>query len=291
MLSIHIVGCNQSRFTMNAILSAALYAPTPFEILVLENGSDDASFDSLLKSPSIRAAVEFRGLPMDTVIKIFRLPDRNSKTKNFGLAAGLNMLGSFMDSATTHIAYLHSDMFFYPESLIMLKQDLDKSPGIACCDVITAAIPGMDQQHPHPDDVYKRIEPNPCQEPGFGFPFMLTKETYKALRDIDIWANRKPLAGNTCGGIFDERIDISAAGSAFIDTDLFIRARQLPGITDQNLAVRMVSGAFAYHYLSGTRGPSAGIQTITAKANLLAKYRAHSVADIHWIPRKFQQIA
>jgi len=267
MVSIHIVGYNRDRVSINAILSAALHTADPFEILFLENGPDEEGFQRILECPEVREAVAARGLNMELVIKVLRMRNHGEQdVRNFGLAAGLNTLYSFRNPATTHILQMHADMILFPNTISLLVKALENPQIGIACPRVWASLPGIDRLNPSVADVYASIPEGGTPIGLVGFPMMMTPTFLEELRTVDVWFDKKPLFCNRTRGCFDEAIDPSPAHAAFIAEDVCIRA----SMTRKRAMI--VQEASCFHYNAAIELEKESQQ---AKANFIQKYGSY----------------
>ena len=252
MLSVHIVGYNNPAHTANAILSVLLYAPIPFEILILENGADDAAFAKLFQFiPSFQEVAAARNLDLSTISRLLRPQDASGKVQNLGFARGLNFLAGFASLEAKFFVQMNNDMFLTPEALPLLQTTLERNPsiGIACCKLTNGGL--YSRTAPERKDVENftelvKSEPGPevseAIVPGSNHPLMISRELWDTLRAVDVWSDRKPLFLNLYGGAYDESIDPSPVNGWYSDWDFYNRILSL------KLATVIVSRARAYHY-------------------------------------------
>ncbi len=239
MNSIQIVGYNNPKVTANAVLSTLLYAPKPFEVLVLENGSGEAVHGLLeILNPICPKIFDERGLGPETVKFVH-------SGVNHGYSGGHNFLGTLMDPNTKFIFTLNNDMFFTPGSFeVLLATMSNPEIGLACCTLINGT--HFNKDAPTVEDIYafahfaEPLKPSGKLATDSNQPYVIRAETWAKLCGVDVWED-KVLSFNQHCGPYDESID-PHLGGWYADWDFYNRLQSL------GLKTVVVQDALGYHY-------------------------------------------
>ena len=230
MVSFQIISYNKSRYLINAVTSILKFCPEPFEILVYEGHPSEENkkvFEDFIVSDSAWKPIQY-----------FPRGD------NLGYAKGHNWLSTIANPDADVMIQLSEDMFFGPNTIRHLLNQIRGNPQIGIISADAAPIM-FDRFNPSPLDVDKFADANQAQTFAFyvwgsGFPFCMKTETWRKLMDIDVWEDRC-LPFNSFPGAFDEAIDPSPMGWAS-DWDLIARLRPL------GLRKAVLTQDHIYHY-------------------------------------------
>jgi len=126
LLTIISVNYNSQHFKEIVIkhLKSLSHIPLPKEIIILDNGSEDSSFQLILETIS-----DLSSEITNTLYKVVRL------SKNFGFLRAINIGLKLMDKDSKFVMIINNDCIVLPESiprLIKVLQSIDKIGCLAC---------------------------------------------------------------------------------------------------------------------------------------------------------------
>ncbi|QOJ79269.1 glycosyltransferase family 2 protein [Infirmifilum lucidum] len=120
LTSIIWVNHNSYRFinlTLESLEGALNIDYSPVELIVIDNGSTDGSFEYLKNYIELRK-------PSDMKVKIIRL------NKNIGFTAAVNIGYASRSKDAKYVVLLNNDAVPYPESLATLIEVMEQNPGL-----------------------------------------------------------------------------------------------------------------------------------------------------------------